>query len=139
MSRAVWPFSQTGVLRICSLYVVICVFFEDFGYGKTSKSRRIASTDGGNRETQIRNPLVIYSTLPHFVLVFSLPALGRHQLRKGGSAEWAVPVGTRSRAIKLRPDVPTWYTQSHALCYTLQAGVCGGLPTLREYRRTLHI
>ena len=33
---------------ICSLYVVICVFFEDFGYGKTSKSRRIASTNGGS-------------------------------------------------------------------------------------------
>ena len=57
MSRAVWPFSQTGVLRLCSLYVVICVFFDDVGYGKTSKSRRIASTDGGNLLGNTGKPL----------------------------------------------------------------------------------
>ena len=47
-SRAVWPFSQTGFLRLCSLYKVICVFFENLGYGKTRKSPRTASTDGGS-------------------------------------------------------------------------------------------
>ena len=57
MSRAVWPFSQTGVLRICSLYVVICVFFDEFGYGKTSKSRRIASTNGGDLLGNTGKPL----------------------------------------------------------------------------------
>ncbi len=56
-SRAVCPFSQTGFLSLCSLYVVICVFFEDFGYGKTSKSRRIASTDGGTLSGNTGKPL----------------------------------------------------------------------------------
>ena len=45
----IWgPFWVSISGLICSLYVVICVFFEDFGYGKTSKSRRIASTNGGS-------------------------------------------------------------------------------------------
>ena len=47
-SAAPGPLCQTGFFRLCSLYVVICVFFEDFGYGKTSKSPRTASTDGGS-------------------------------------------------------------------------------------------
>ena len=38
----------------------------------------------------------------------------------GGSAEWAVPVGTPiSRDNVPDLDLPVWYTQFHTLCYTL--------------------
>ncbi len=40
-------FSETGFPRLCSLSVVICVLFCDVGCGKTSKSQRTASIDGG--------------------------------------------------------------------------------------------
>ena len=42
------PCSQTGCPRLCSLYIVICLCFCDFGYGKTRKSPRIASRDVGS-------------------------------------------------------------------------------------------
>ena len=54
---------------ICSLYVVICVFFEDFGYGKTSKSRRIASTNAGSISILPPSVLAIRGDL----LVFPYP------------------------------------------------------------------
>ena len=42
------PFCSKGFPRLCSLSLVICVLFCDFGYCNTRKSRRTASTDGGN-------------------------------------------------------------------------------------------
>ncbi len=36
-SAAPGPFSETGFPRLCSLYLVICVFFCDFVYGKTNE------------------------------------------------------------------------------------------------------
>ena len=39
-----------------------------------------------------------------------------------GSAEWAVPVGARSRAVMFHSGVPNWYTGFHTLCYTLLRG-----------------
>ena len=47
-SAAPGPFSQTGFPRLCSLYVVICLFFSIQNRPKTRKSPRIASTDGGS-------------------------------------------------------------------------------------------
>ena len=78
--RAVCPFSQTGFLRLCSLDVVICMFFEDFGYGKTSKSRRIASTNG--RSLSILPPSVL--AIRGDLLVFRIQNLQktRKSLRK---------------------------------------------------------
>jgi hypothetical protein len=66
----IWgPFWVSISGLICSLYVVICVFFEDFGYGKTSKSRRIASTNGGSLSILPPSVLAIRGDL----LVFPYP------------------------------------------------------------------
>ena len=63
-----------------------------------------------------------------------------HQLKLvglGGSAEWAVPVGARSRAVMFHSGVPVWYTGFHTPSDTLlKQAVCGGFETLRGYRRT---
>jgi hypothetical protein len=72
-SAASGPFSQTGFPRLCSLYVVICVFFEDFGYEKTSKSPRQASTDGGGFLDHTGKPLETCAVFECFCSSLLLP------------------------------------------------------------------
>ena len=85
----IWgPFCVSTSGLICSLYVVICVFFEDFGYGKTSKSRRTASTAGGNLLGNTGLALQRGAVCDYCLLVFyanhdGWPELPHHGLRNG--------------------------------------------------------
>ena len=53
---------------------------------------------------------------------FSLQAIGRHPLRLGGSAEWAVPVDTRLARVWYVTSYCdlVHYTAFNTLCYTLK-------------------
>ena len=64
-SAAPGPFSKAGFPRLCSLYVVICVFCCDFGYGKTRKSPRTTSRDRetGKLKFAIRSLFIILGTI----------------------------------------------------------------------------